>query len=45
LRYSALLKKEKFAMPIVTIIGCRIFEDGVMHLIEKESEKDDLIGL
>lgn len=32
-------------MPIMTIIGCRIFEDEVVHLIEKESELDRVIVL
>ncbi len=30
-------------MPIMTIIGCRIFEDEVVHLIEKEPELEELI--
>ncbi|MCC4769140.1 DUF1638 domain-containing protein [Methanosarcina sp. DH2] len=32
-------------MPIMTIIGCRIFEDEVVHLIEKESGLDRVIVL
>jgi len=30
-------------MPVMTIIGCRIFEDEVVHLIEKEPELEELI--
>jgi len=30
-------------MPVITIIGCRIFEDEVIHLIEKESEVKEVI--
>lgn len=30
-------------MPVITIISCRIFEDEVVHLIEKESGLEELI--
>lgn len=30
-------------MPVITIISCRIFEDEVVHLIEKESELKEVI--
>lgn len=30
-------------MPVITIIGCRIFEDEVVHLIEKESGLEEVI--
>lgn len=30
-------------MPVITIIGCRIFEDEVVHLIEKESGLEEII--
>lgn len=30
-------------MPVITIIGCRIFEDEVVHLIEKESRLEKVI--
>lgn len=30
-------------MPIITIIGCRIFEDEVVHLIEKEPGLEEVI--
>ncbi|MPM35973.1 hypothetical protein SDC9_82567 [bioreactor metagenome] len=30
-------------MPVVTIISCRIFEDEVVHLIEKESGLEEII--
>lgn len=30
-------------MPVITIINCRIFEDEVVHLIEKESELKEVI--
>ncbi|MDQ1276485.1 MAG: hypothetical protein QG610_2063 [Euryarchaeota archaeon] len=30
-------------MPVITIISCRIFEDEVIHLIEKEAEVKEVI--
>lgn len=30
-------------MPVITIIGCRIFEDEVVHLIEKEPGLEEVI--
>lgn len=30
-------------MPIITIIGCRIFEDEIVYLIEKESRLKKVI--
>lgn len=40
-----ILKEGEFTMPVITIIGCRIFEDEVMHLIEKDPELNEVIVL
>ncbi|MCO5380973.1 MAG: hypothetical protein NHB15_01605 [Methanosarcina barkeri] len=30
-------------MPVISIIGCRMFEDEIMHLLEKDPEIEKVI--
>ena len=30
-------------MPVITIIGCRMFEDEIMHLLENDPEIEEVL--
>lgn len=32
-------------MPVITVLGCRIFEDEILHIIEKDPELEEIIIL
>jgi len=32
-------------MPVITVLGCRIFENEILHIIEKDPELDEIIIL
>ncbi len=32
-------------MPVITVLGCRIFENEILHIIEKDPELDEIVIL